>query len=298
MKRKKIRIVGVPMDLGQLRRGVDMGPSGIRYAGLAEKLARLGYEVDDAGNIEVPVHEHLIQGGRDEIVEAIRKVCEQAYREGRNTVSAGQFPLFLGGDHSISIGTIGGITHEEPAGVIWIDAHGDFNVPETSPNGNIHGMPVAVLLGLGIPPLVNLGRHGAKVKAEDVVLLGTRDLDYDERGLLKNSGVTIYTMREIDEQGIGAVVRHILDHTLKHAKRLHISLDMDVLDPHDAPGVGTPAPGGLTYREAHLTMEILHDSGRIASMDIVEINPILDQMNHTSALAVELAASLLGDRIL
>lgn len=296
--KKKIRIIGVPMDLGQMRRGVDMGPSAIRYAGLSEKLKRLGYEIDDAGNVEVQVREHLIQAGKKEIVETIRKACEQAYDQGRKAVSEGDFPLFLGGDHSMAIGTIGGVSHEEPTAVIWIDAHGDFNVPETSPNGNIHGMPVAILLGLGLPELVNIGRTGAKVKPKDVVLLGTRDLDYDERGLIKKSGITVYTMREIDEKGIGSVVCDIMENTLKHAKRIHVSLDMDALDPRDAPGVGTPAPGGLTYREAHLIMEILHDSGRITSMDIVEINPILDQMNRTAKIAVELAASLLGDRIL
>lgn len=286
------------MDLGQLRRGVDMGPSAIRYAGLASQLKKLGYDINDAGNIEVPVREHLLQAEKDEIVETIRMACEQAYEHGRQAVADGEFPLFLGGDHSIAIGTIGGITHDEPAAVVWIDAHGDFNVPETSPNGNIHGMPVAILIGLGIPSLVNLGRPGAKVRAEDVVLLGTRDLDYDERGLLKGSGITVFTMREVDEQGIGAVVRTILDKTLKHARRIHVSLDMDSLDPREAPGVGTPAPGGLTHREAYLIMELLHDSGRICSMDIVEINPILDQKNYTSTVAVQLAASLLGDRIL
>jgi arginase len=285
------------MDLGQMRRGVDMGPSAIRYAGLAARLARLGHTINDAGNIDVPVREHLVQSDRGVVVDTIRRACEQAYEQGREAVSAGEFPLFLGGDHALAIGTIGGITHEEPAAVIWIDAHGDFNIPETSPNGNIHGMPVAVLLGLGLPELVNVGRTGPKVSAQDVVLFGTRDLDYDERELLKNSGITVKTMREVDEKGIGEVVRDILDVTLKHARRLHVSLDMDAIDPRDAPGVGTPAPGGLTYREAHLLMEMLHASGKVVSMDIVEINPILDQQNQTSRMAVDLAASLMGERI-
>ena len=297
-QQRKVRIIGVPMDLGQMRRGVDMGPSAIRYAGLSARLARLGHTINDAGNIDVPVREHLMQADRDEIVDTIRKTCEQAYAQGREAVSAGEFPLFLGGDHAMAIGTIGGITHEEPAAVIWIDAHGDFNVPETSPNGNIHGMPVAILLGMGLSELVNVGRAGPKVSAQDVVLLGTRDLDYDERDLLKTSGITVKTMREIDEKGIGEVVRGILKTTLKHARRLHISIDMDAIDPRDAPGVGTPAPGGLTYREAHLIMEMLHDTGKVVSMDIVEINPILDQQNQTSRMAVDLAASLLGERIL
>ncbi len=293
-----IRIIGIPMDLGQMRRGVDMGPSAIRYAGLADRLRKLDYAVDDAGNIEVPVREHLMQIGQKEIVETIQRACMQAYGEGRKAVAEGCIPLFLGGDHSIAIGTIGGVTHDEPSAVVWIDAHGDFNIPETSPNGNIHGMPVAILIGLGLPELVNLGRAGAKVTPKDMVLIGTRNLDYDEKTLLRNSGITIYTMRDIDEKGIGTVLREIIDVKLSHAKRIHVSLDMDALDPRDAPGVGTPAPGGLTYREAHLCMEILHGSERITSMDIVEINPILDRQNRTAKIAVELAASLLGERIL
>jgi arginase len=239
-----------------------------------------------------------MQIGQKEIVETIQRACTQAYGEGKKAVADGGIPLFLGGDHSIAIGTIGGVSHDEPSAVVWIDAHGDFNIPETSPNGNIHGMPVAILIGLGLPELVNLGRTGAKVNPADMVLIGTRDLDYDEKTLLKNSGITIYTMREIDERGIGAVLREVVDMKLGRAKRIHVSLDMDALDPRDAPGVGTPAPGGLTYREAHLCMEILHGSGRISSMDIVEINPILDRQNRTAKIAVELAASLLGERIL
>ena len=296
--KRKIRIIGIPMDLGQMRRGVDMGPSAIRYEGLSDRLRKLGYDIDDAGNIEVPVREHLVQIGQKEIVETIQHACSQAYEEGRKAAAEGFFPLFLGGDHSVAIGTIGGVTHDEPSAVVWIDAHGDFNVPETSPNGNIHGMPVAILIGLGLPELVNLGRAGAKVKPGDVVLIGTRNLDYDEKTMLKNSGIIIYTMREIDERGIGTVLREVVDVKLGHAKRIHVSLDMDALDPRDAPGVGTPAPGGLTYREAHLCMEILHNSERITSMDIVEINPILDRQNRTSKIAVELAASLLGESIL
>lgn len=296
--KRKIRIIGIPMDLGQMRRGVDMGPSAIRYAGLADRLRKLAYDIDDAGNIEVPVREHLMQIGQKDIVETIQRACTQAYEEGRKAAAEGFFPLFLGGDHSIAIGTIGGVTHDEPSAVVWIDAHGDFNVPETSPNGNIHGMPVAILIGLGLPELVNLGRAGAKVNPRDVVLIGTRNLDYDEKTMLKNSGIIIYTMREIDERGIGSVLREVVNVKLRHAKRIHVSLDMDAIDPRDAPGVGTPAPGGLTYREAHLCMEILHGSKRITSMDVVEINPILDRQNRTSKIAVELAASLLGESIL
>jgi arginase len=296
--KRKVRIIGIPMDLGQTRRGVDMGPSAVRYAGLAARLEKLGYEVDDDGNIDVPVREHVLKKGRDRVVGTIVRTCEQAYAQGRKAVAEGYVPLFLGGDHSIAIGTIGGVTHDQPAGVVWVDAHGDFNVPETSPNGNIHGMPVAVLLGSGVPELVNLGRPGPKVKPEHVVLIGTRDLDYDERTMLKESGIAIYTMRDIDERGIAAVTRDALERRLTGVTRIHVSLDMDALDPREAPGVGTPAPDGLTCREAHLLMEILHDSRRICSMDIVEINPILDQRNQTAAIATELAGSLLGESIL
>jgi arginase len=296
--KKTIRIIGIPMDLGQMRRGVDMGPSAIRYAGLADRLRRLGYIIDDDGNIDVQVREHLMQTGQKEIVDTIHRTCERAYGLARKAVQDDCIPLFLGGDHSIAIGTVGGVTHDEPSALVWIDAHGDFNIPETSPNGNIHGMPVAILLGMGLPVLTALGRSGPKVNPQEVVLLGTRNLDYDEKTLLRNSGVHIYTMREIDERGIGAVIREVVDVVLKHARRIHVSLDMDALDPRDAPGVGTPAPGGFTYREAHLCMEILHDSNRITSMDIVEINPILDRFNRTSKIAVELAASLLGERII
>lgn len=286
------------MDLGQKRRGVDMGPSAIRCAGLSERLRKLGYEIDDYGNIEVQVQERLAQRGPNEVAEAIHLACQQAYDLGRKACEDRCFPLFLGGDHSVAIGTVGGVTHNEPAGLLWIDAHGDFNIPETSPNGNIHGMPVAVLVGLGLPTLVNVGRKGAKVKPDEIVLMGTRNLDFDEKTLLRNSGIHVYTMRDIDERGVGAVMREALDKHLGRTGRIHVSLDMDVLDPQEAPGVGSPDPGGMTYREAHLCMELLHDSGRVVSADIVEVNPILDRFNHTSEIAVDFATSLLGDRIL
>jgi arginase len=296
--KRNVRIIGVPMDLGQSRRGVDMGPSAIRYAGLDRRLRRLGHDLQDAGNVPVTDREALPpETGGIGFAHSIEAACRHAYEAGRKAVADGCFPLFLGGDHSMAIGSIGGITHDAPTGVIWIDAHGDFNIPETSPNGNIHGMPVAVLLGYGLPALVNIGRPGPKLKPADVVLLGTRDLDYDERNMLRDSGITIFTMRDIDERGIGAVARDAIQ-ALGHCQRIHVSLDMDILDPAEAPGVGTPAPGGITYREAHLLMETLADTERVSSMDIVEINPILDTRNQTAHLAVELAASLLGQRIL
>ena len=289
-----IRIIGVPVDFGQSQRGVDMGPGAIRYAGLSARLRELGYQIEDYGNIQVPVRDTL---GNGKLLLAISQACEKVYDAGKEAIADGCFPLFLGGDHSISIGTIGGITHSAPSGVIWIDAHGDFNTPETSQTGSVHGMSLAVLSGHGRKELVNTGRPGAKLRPEDVVMIGIRDLDEKERINLKKSGITIYTMRNIDEQGINAVVRKALEH-LSHLPRIHVSLDMDSLDPTGAPGVGTPVSGGLTYREAHLMMEIIADSQSLASMDIVEINPIIDQFNQTAKTAIELAISALGKSIL
>ncbi len=294
---KTIRIIGVPIDLGQAQRGVDMGPGAIRYAGLSARLAKLGYEINDIGNIDVPVRDTLISERALNYLPSIRKVCDAAYHAAREAVESGDIPVFIGGDHSLSIGTISGVTHFEPAGVIWVDAHGDFNTPETTISGNVHGMSLAVLLGKGYPELVNVGTMGAKLQAKDVVMIGVRDLDPKERDRLRESNITVYTMRDIDERGIGAVAREALDR-LAHRQRLHVSLDMDGLDPMLVPGVGTTVPGGLTYREAQLLMEIIADTGRLASLDIVEINPILDQRNQTAQIAVELAASLFGKSIL
>ncbi|MFZ5573336.1 MAG: arginase [Thermodesulfobacteriota bacterium] len=292
--RKCIRIIGVPMDLGQAQRGVDVGPSAIRYAGLAHRLGHLGYEISDAGNIEVPVRNAL---QHDHLVPAIHQACEAAYSAGRIAVEAGCHPVFLGGDHAISIGTVGGVTHGEKAGVIWIDAHGDFNTAETSSTGNIHGMALAHLTGRGLKKLVDVGRPGPKVSDKDIALIGVRDLDEKEREILKGSGIHIFTMRDIDEQGISRIAHEALKR-LKHRKRIHVSLDMDSLDPMEATGVGTPVPGGLTYREAHLLMEIIADSRRLCSLDIVEINPIIDSRNKTAKIAVDLAVSLFGKSIL
>lgn len=294
---KTIRIIGVPIDLGQSQRGVDMGPGAIRYAGLSARLASLGYEINDTGNVSVPVRDTLISERALNYLPSIRKVCDAAYQAARDAVEEGDLPVFIGGDHSMSIGTIGGVTHHEPVGLIWIDAHGDFNTPETTISGNIHGMSLAVLLGMGYPELINVGRMGAKLQAKDVVMIGIRDLDPKERDRLRESDIAVYTMRDVDERGIGIVIREALD-KLAHRQRLHVSLDMDGLDPMVVPGVGTTAPGGLTYREAQLLMEIIADTGRLASLDIVEINPILDQRNQTAQIAVELAASLFGKSIL
>jgi len=297
MKKQTVRIIGVPMDLGQNRRGVDMGPSAVRYAGLQSRLAHLGHIVHDEGNIYVPNPEEEEADGSGKRLTAVATACQTLYQIGTKCVEMGDFAIYLGGDHSISIGSIAAAAKKEPIGVIWVDAHGDINTPDTSPSGNIHGMPVAVLLGKGEDKLVNIGYSGAKLQPVHIVQIGIRDLDPAERTRLANSGVSVFTMRHLDELGMAAVARQALDH-LRHLAHIHVSLDMDSLDPTEAPGVGTPVPGGLSYREAHLLMEILGDSGQVSSLDIVEINPILDDQNKTAELAVELAASLLGKRIL
>ena len=291
-----IRIIGAPMDLGQAKRGVDMGPSAIRYAGLNERLIGLGHAVADTGNVPVSMRQCLPPKAGADYLAAIADACRLLYNAGRQTLADGGVPVFLGGDHSISIGTVGGVTHDRSCGVIWVDAHADFNTPESSPSGNVHGMPLAVLTGQGLPALVNLCRPGAKIAPGQVVMIGLRNLDPEERLALRRSGVTVFTMRDIDELGLAQVARRGLAQ-LGRCSRLHLSLDMDALDPITAPGVGTPVPGGLTYREAHLLMEILADDGRVGSLDLVEINPILDVQNRTAVMAVELAASLFGQGI-
>lgn len=285
------------MDLGQALRGVDMGPSAVRYAGLAARLRQMGYDVEDAGNVPVPVRDFVADQADAVFLPAIRQVCEAAYAQARQAVKDDTLPIFVGGDHSLSVGTVGGISHDGHAGVLWIDAHGDVNTTETSPTGNVHGMPMAALLGHGAPELVDLGRPGPKLRPKDVVMIGIRDLDPPEKEFLRSTGVTVYTMREIDERSMAVVAKEALA-KLAHVDRLHVSLDLDSLDPRVAAGVGTPVPGGLSYREAHLLMEILADSERVGSVDVVEVNPILDTQNQTAQIAVELIASLLGKSIL
>lgn len=295
--RRKIKLIGVPLDLGQSHRGVDMGPSAVRYAGLAVRLANLGHEVWDCGNIRVPVRETLFSVRDAAYLAAITRVCKAAYLAAKDATEHGFTPVFIGGDHSLAIGTIAGITEEDPAGVIYIDAHGDFNTPKTSPSGNIHGMVLSHLLGDGYARLVNLGRKGPKLKAEDVVLVGVRDLDPKERLRLKEQRIKVFTMRDIDEQGMGNIARQSLDF-LGHHRRIHVSLDADALDPMEVPGVGTPTPGGVTYREAQLLMEIIADSRRLSSLDVVEINPVFDNRNHSAMVVSDLTASIFGERIL
>lgn len=294
---RTIQIIGVPIDLGQTQRGVDMGPAAMRYAGLSSRLAALGYRILDSGNIEVPIRETLVEEQPLHFLPSISRTCRTTYDTVRHAVADGHIPLLLGGDHTLAIGSIGGSSHEHATGLIWIDAHGDFNTPQTTITGNIHGMTLALLLGDGYPDLVDVGRPAPMLRPGDVVMIGVRDLDPEERERIRNSGITVYTMRDIDERGIGAVTREAMER-LEHCERLHVSLDMDALDPQAAPGVGTPVPGGLTCREAQLLMELLADSGRCCALDIVEINPIIDLHNQTARLAVDLAASLFGKRIL
>ena len=291
------------MDFGQLLRGVDMGPAAVRYTGLIPRLRALGHEVIDTGDIKIPIRDDddfISKTGivkKDKYLKEITQICGLIYKTGKKVIKQGYFPLFIGGDHSIAIGTVAAVTNSEPTGLIWIDAHADFNTPGTSPSGNIHGMPLAVLIGEGHDSLVNVGKKGAKINPDNVVLICQRDLDEKEKQRLKKYGITIFTMRDIDEQGISSIAHKALM-KFNHLKNIHLTLDMDALDPLEAPGVGTPVPGGISYREAHLLMEVFADSGKITSMDLVEINPILDIANKTANLAVELTLSALGKSIL
>ena len=294
--KRSICILGIPMDLGQSRRGVDMGPSALRYAGLARRISRLGYEVEDCGNVTITVRDTLPEEGGMAFLPAVVDGCEAIYKAGIEAIGAGKIPLFLGGDHSIAAGTVAAASHQERTGLLWIDAHGDFNTPKTSPSGNIHGMPLAALSGRGVPELVDLGHPGPKVRAQDVALVGIRDLDSEEKELLRDSGVGVFTMRDVDDNGISAVAQQAIKR-VAHLPRVHVSLDMDSVDPREAPGVGTPVPGGLRYREAHLLMEMIAESVNVGSVDVVEVNPILDERNRTAELAVELVLSLLGQKI-
>ncbi len=295
---KSIRIFGVPMDLGQRRRGVDMGPSAVRYAGLDSRLRALGHQVIDNGDLSVPLPENEPPDtSRARHLPSVARVCRDVYAAASGCLERDEAAIFLGGDHSISIGTVSAMTNcGDGVGLLWVDAHGDFNTPDITPSGNVHGMALAALLGQGAPELTSIGRPAAKITGAATVVFGARDLDPAEREALRNSGVLVTTMRAIDEIGLAAAAARALSY-LGPLPRLHVSLDMDALDPMEAPGVGTPVPGGLTFREAHLLMEILADTGKVGSLDIVEVNPILDDRNRTARLGVDLAASLFGQQI-
>jgi arginase len=294
---KPIAIHGIPMDIGQMRRGVDMGASAIRYAGLQTRLQNLGWHVTDMGNISIP---DIAPQPHDDIPNAhnstaVAAIAQQAYLAMQQTIAHNHIAIFLGGDHSCAIGTIAGsITRPVRTGVIWVDAHADFNTPSTSPSGSVHGMVVSSVMGLCPPPL-QIGT--ARLHADQIIMIAIRDLDREERIALRQSGITVYTMRDIDEHGIATIMRKALEQ-LQSVEAIHVSFDMDSLDPTVAPGVGTPVSGGLSIREAHLIMEVLHDSQKVVALDLVEVNPILDQFNQTAELAVDLTGSLFGQRIL
>jgi arginase len=294
---KPVAVIGAGLDLGAGRRGVDMGPSAIRHAGLEARVRELGRDVVDLGDVRTPVPEATDAGDPEaRFLEPILRACGLVAREVAKAVEEGRFPLVLGGDHSIAIGTLGGMAAARgPGGVLWIDAHGDLNRPETSPSGNVHGMPLAAALGAAGAPFAADGYPVPSV--ERAALLGIRSLDPGERALIRELGLRVYTMSEIDERGVQECVREALEH-LAGAAFVHISLDLDAVDPMFAPGVGTPVRGGLSYREAHLALELVARSGLADSLEVVEVNPILDRENETGRLAVELVASALGARIL
>ena len=305
---KRIRILGVPLDLGQARRGVDMGPSAVRVAGLEARLEALGHIVEDGGNVSVALAEQKKEGDpRAKYLKEITATCTKHAETVYKTLEAGKFPLVLGGDHSVAAGTVAGVAEffrqqrrvqEQKIGLIWIDAHADINTPDTSPSGNVHGMPLAAILGLGPAELANIYSFSPKVQPENCVLVGVRDIDAREKENIKETGIEVYTMRDIDERGMRTVIEEALRVAGRGTAGYHVSLDMDWIDPEDAPGVGTPVRGGASYREAHLAMEIIADHGRMVSFEIVEVNPVIDEHNRTADLAVELTLSALGKKIL
>jgi arginase len=301
---KKIRILGVPLDLGQSRRGVDMGPSAVRVAGLEARLEALGHVVEDGGNVSVAIAEQKKEGDpKAKYLKEITATCTKHADMVLKTLEAGKFPLVLGGDHSVAAGTVAGVAEfyrrqEQKIGLIWIDAHADINTPETSPSGNVHGMPLAAILGLGPAELGSIYNFSPKVHPENTVVIGVRDIDAREKENIHQVGIEVYTMRDIDERGMRTVIEEALRIVGRGTAGYHVSLDMDWIDPEDAPGVGTPVRGGASYREAHLAMEIIADHGRMTSFEIVEVNPVIDEHNRTADLAVELALSALGKKIL
>ena len=295
----QIDIIGVPIDLGADRRGVDMGPSAIRYANLHLKLKELGYQIEDKGNIEAPIQETCeITDPRLKYIDCIIPMERRIAGAVATSVQGGRFPLVLGGDHSLSIGSIRGAAKHRRLGVIWLDAHADFNTAETTPSGNIHGMPLAALCGLGDPRLVRLWEEEAPViDPARVAVIGARDLDPGEKRNLREAGVMVQSMEQIDRIGMVSALEKAIHRISRDVDGLYLSFDMDALDPRHAPGVGTPVTGGLTYREAHLACEVVAESGKLVGMDLVEVNPILDLQNQTAILAVEFIRSALGSRI-
>lgn len=299
-KLRKLSIIGMPMDLGQLRRGVDMGPSAIRYAGVIERLSNLFDEIHDLGDIPIDRPQVTIDTeSKLRNLELVARKSSDLAEKIEGVIKSGSFPLILGGDHSIAIGTLTGVAkHYKKLGVIWYDAHGDLNTAETSPTGNIHGMPLAASLGFGHPRITELGGYNPKIAPENVVIIGARALDDGEKELIKEKRIKVYTMHEIDRLGMAKVMEESISYLKGKTDGVHLSLDLDALDPNDAPGVGTPVIGGISYRESHLAMEMLAESGIITSAEFVEVNPILDERNKTATLAVALMGSLFGEKLL
>ena len=301
---KTIRVIGVPLDLGQSRRGVDMGPSAVRCAGLEYKLEQLGHTVEDGGNVPVAMPEQKNPGKPEaKYLKEIASTCQKHADLVLKALENGKVPLSLGGDHSMAVGSVSGLAEfyhrqNQKVGLIWMDAHTDINTPGTSPSGNVHGMPLGAIMGLGPAELANIYGWSPKISPENCVLVGIRDVDVHEKENVRRAGIQVYTMRDIDERGMRTVMEEALRHAGRGTAGYHVSLDMDWLDPEDAPGVGTPVEGGATYREGHLAMEIIADHGRMLSFEIVEVNPVLDERNQTAELAVELAMSAFGKKII
>ncbi|GAC1383435.1 MAG: arginase [Ktedonobacteraceae bacterium] len=296
----RIRVIGTPMDLGADRRGVDFGASAIRYANLNNRLRSLGHTVHDIGNLVVPQPESQPLGDpKLKYLEPIVQVCEELANIVTSTLQEGEFPLVLGGDHSIALGSVAGVARlHNNVGILWIDAHGDFNTSDTTPSGNIHGMILAASAGLGDTHLTGISGWSPKVNKSTIVIIGARELDPNEQARLREHAIHVFTMSDIDQLGMPVVMQQALTIAGQYNDGIHLSLDMDALDPKEAPGVGTPVRGGLTYREAHLAMEMIADAGQLVAMDVVEVNPILDRENATALLAVELVLSALGKKIL
>jgi arginase len=304
MPRSSIAVIGAPLDLGAGRRGVDMGPSAVRVANLDHRLTGLGYRVKDHGNVAVEQAESLPPGPTDakylpQIAKACRAIADMCY----SAMQKRNFPLVLGGDHSIAVGTVSGVAkhvrkRDKTVGLIWIDAHPDMNTPGSSPSGNVHGMPLACIIGHGPRAMTHIYEFAPKVEPKNVALVGIRDVDALEKPAVKESGVRAFTMRDIDERGLRLVMEEAIQIATSGTAGFHLSLDMDAVDPQFAPGVGTPVRGGVTYREAHLAMEVICDSRKMVSMEVVEVNPVIDEVNRTAELAVELVLSAMGKRIL
>lgn len=299
-----VHVIGVPLDLGGGRRGVDMGPSAVRIAGLAERLTGMGLRVVDRGDLDSPIPEtRTPRDPRKRYVREIARVCQRLYTKVSEAHRDGAFPVVLGGDHSLAAGSVGATSgfaaeRQQDIGLIWVDAHGDMNTPATTNTGNVHGMPLAALLGAAPVELSRLGGRSPKVRADKTVLIGVRNLDDPEKARIRDSHVHLFTMKDIDRHGIATVMEQAVALATRDTMGLHVSFDLDACDPGIAPGVGTPVKGGLDYREAHMVMEMLADSGRLLGLDLVEINPILDMQNQTAVLGAELVSSALGKRII